>query len=201
MLTKEKRREAIKNRHLAMSHSTRADILRLLVERGPASPAQLGRELDEKTENVSFHCKRLVELDCAEPAGTRQRRGATEHFYRATERSLVATDEWAELHPTDSHRIKADIMQQILDDFVKAELSDLVSLDSEFHMSRTPIQLDAEGLTEALEIFERARLEIADLESRCAERTAASGVSTFPTSSSLALFRTPPATARGSSNT
>jgi hypothetical protein len=114
---------------------------------------------------------------------------------------LVATDAWAALHPAESHRIKAEIMQMILDDFVGAELSGRAAADSDFHMTRTPVQLDTTGLEEGLEIFERARLEFADVVRRSIERAADGGEPTFPASSSLLLFRTAHAltTERGSS--
>lgn len=199
MLTQQQRREAVQNRQKAMSHAVRAEILRLLIERGTMSPVQLGRELREATENCSYHCKRLVKLDCAELVDTRPVRGATEHFYRATERSLVATDEWSGLHPTESHRIKAEIVQMTLDDFVSCEHNGLAALDSEFHMTRTPVKVDSQGLLEGLEILERARLEMADVERRSVERASDGGEATFPASSSLMFFRTPPIAERTSS--
>jgi DNA-binding transcriptional ArsR family regulator len=59
------RRAARHNRLIALSNPLRAEVLRILVER-PASPVEMARELGESTQNVSHHCKRLVELDCAE---------------------------------------------------------------------------------------------------------------------------------------
>lgn len=79
-----------------MSHPLRAAILRILVER-TASPAEMARELGEELSNVSYHTKQLVRFQCAEPVDTRPARGALEHFYRATERHLIDTEEWLTL--------------------------------------------------------------------------------------------------------
>lgn len=191
MLTKAQRREAIHKRRVAMSHPLRAEIFRLIVDTGPVSPVQLARELDAKTENVSFHCKRLVELDCAELAYTRPVRGATEHFYRHTERSLVATEEWDDVHPVEGVRIASDVMQAIVDDFVISQKAYIVGSDEKHHMSRTPSMVDDQGFEEGLEILERARLEMAEVTRRSAEREAAGGSSTFPTSVNIAYFKMP----------
>lgn len=84
------------NRIKAMSHPTRAAILRILAER-TASPAELARELSEELSNVSYHAKQLVKLGCAELVDTRVVRGALEHFYRATEQPLLETKAWLAL--------------------------------------------------------------------------------------------------------
>jgi DNA-binding MarR family transcriptional regulator len=192
MLTKDQRREAIQNRYVAMSHPVRGEALRILIEeRRPMSPVQIARLLHEKTENVSHHIKRLVKLDCAELVEERSVRGAVEHFYRATERSLVSTEEWHDVHPVESHRMKAEVVQLVLDDFVASEKAQIAAVDDLFQMTRTPVMLDDEGLGESQEIMERARLEVAEAETRSAERAAAGGQPPAPASSSYLLFRVP----------
>ena len=81
-------RQGSENRIRAMSHPTRAAILRILAER-TASPVEMARELEEELSNVSYHAKQLVHFECAELVGIRPVRGALEHFYRATERHLI----------------------------------------------------------------------------------------------------------------
>ena len=78
----------------------------------------MARELDEELSNVSYHTKQLVEFECAELVSTRPVRGALEHFYRATERHLIDTEEWEELDPVMAEDLVCEIMQKILDDFV-----------------------------------------------------------------------------------
>src|SRR5262245_7394566 len=98
MSTKTQRRKATENRVKAMSHPLRAASLRILADR-TASPAEMARELEEELSNVSYHTKQLVEFEHAELVSTRPVRGALEHFYRATERHLLDTEEWEELNP------------------------------------------------------------------------------------------------------
>jgi DNA-binding transcriptional ArsR family regulator len=190
MSTKTQRRQATKNRIKAMSHPLRASILRILTER-TASPAEMAREMDEELSNVSYHTKQLVEFDCAELVSTRPVRGALEHFYRATERHLIDTEEWDELEPLVAEDLVCEFMQKILDDFVASARAGIIGSDADFHLTRTLHVLDDEGLKEALKAHERARLEILEIEARSAARMVESGEEGTNVSSSQGLFKMP----------
>lgn len=185
------RRAARQNRLIALSNPLRAEILKILVER-PASPVEMARELGVPTPNVSHHAKRLVELDCAELVEEEKVQGAMKHIYRATERVLVDTAEWDEMQPAEAQSFNAVSMQAMIDDFVAAERARTVGCDPDFHLSRTPMRLDRVGLEEALDICECARLAMAEVERRSAERTEAAEPG-FRVSSIFGLFKIPPA--------
>lgn len=187
-----KRREKTqRNRLKAMSHPLRARILRLLVERGVLSPTELARALGAKLDDVSYHVRRLEELECVELVKTRPVRGALEHFYRATELHLIDTDEWEELDPMMAEGLVCEFMQKIVDDFVASRRAGIVGSDKWFHITRTPLILDLAGFKEGMEIFERARLEMAEVEARSTERLAQNGGETIPVSSGFAYFKVP----------
>lgn len=190
MPTTKQRRAATQNRLIAVSHPLRAEILRILVER-PASPAEMANELGVPTPNVSHHAKRLVELDCAELLEERKVQGAIQHIYRATERALVSTEEWEEMHPREAQGFLAEVMQLILEDFLAAEKAEILGEDADFHFTRTPVSLDSEGLREGLKVFETARLAMVEVERRSAERSGGSSAQTFSASSALGLFKVP----------
>lgn len=183
-------RKAAENRIKAMSHPVRAAALRILTER-TASPAEMARELDEELSNVSYHTKQLVEFECAELVSTRPVRGALEHFYRATERHLIDTDDWEDLDPVVAEDLVCEFMQAILDDFVASARARLIGGDKDFHLTRTLMLLDTEGLQEALEAHERARKEIVEIASRSAERMVESGEKGFNVSTSQGCFKLP----------
>jgi len=184
------RQSATQNRLVAVSHPLRAEVLRILVER-PASPVEIAHELGVPTPNVSHHAKRLVELDCAELAEERKVQGAIQHIYRATERALVSTEEWEQMHPGEAVSFIAEVMQMILNDYLASERAEIVGKDADFHLTRTPISVDQQGLEEGLEIFENARLAMVEVERRSAERSSECGGGTFPASSALGLFKMP----------
>ncbi len=189
--TKEPREKGVSNRVVAMSHPLRANILRLLVERGVMSPTGIARELGEDLGNVAYHVRQLEKLDCAELVETRPVRGAVEHFYRAIERHLLDEEEWEQLDPIIGEDLVCGFMQKILDDFVASRKSKIVGSDSSFHITRTPMFLDKQGLSEGLKLFERWRLEMVEVERRSAERRAETNEPGLPVSSSLLLFKMP----------
>lgn len=190
MPTKVEREQATRNRIKAMNHPVRAAVLAILAER-TSSPAEMARELDEDLSNVSYHTKQLVGLGCAELVSTRPVRGALEHFYRATERSLLDKAEWEELDPMMAESLVHEMMQKVLDNFVAAAQAKTFSQDAEFHLTRTPLAFDQQGLKEALEAHERTRQELLDIAARSAERMIESGEEGINVSSSQACFKMP----------
>lgn len=173
-----------------MNHPVRSAVLAILAER-ISSPAEMARELDEDLSNVSYHTKQLVELGCAELVSTRPVRGALEHFYRATERSLIDKDEWNELDPMMAESIVHEVMQKALDNFVIAARAKTIAADDEFHLTRTPLVFDQQGLEEALEAHEQTRQELLDIASRSADRMVDSGEDGINVSSSQLCFKMP----------
>lgn len=179
------------NRLEAMRHPLRARILRLLVEQGEMSPAQLSRALHADLRDVSYHMRRLEPLECAELVRTRPVRGALEHFYRATERHLVDTEEFEDLDPIAADDLVCNSFQRVVDDFVASRKARMIGFDKNFHLTRTPQILDEEGFEEAMGIYERLRLEMAEVERRSAERRGESGSTGIAVSSNLILFKVP----------
>lgn len=190
MPTKTQRRKASENRIKAMNHPLRAAVLRILTER-TASPAEMARELGEELSNVSYHTKQLVEFECAELVSTRPVRGALEHFYRSIERPLLDAEDWKELDPLIAEDIVCEIVQKILDDFIASRRAEIIGSDEKFHLTRTPLVLDAEGMEEALEIHERTRIEIQEVEARSAARMVESGEQGKNVSTSQLCFELP----------
>lgn len=67
----------------ALAHPLRAQALPLFGN-GPTSPNQVARQLDVAVSILAYHIRVLRQLGYIELVGTKQRRGALEHFYRAT---------------------------------------------------------------------------------------------------------------------
>jgi DNA-binding transcriptional ArsR family regulator len=76
-----------------LAHPLRIAILRVLEER-TASPSEIAEEIDAPLGNVSYHVRFLARLGLVELAGTRPRRGAVEHYYRAVARMQVSQEVW-----------------------------------------------------------------------------------------------------------
>jgi hypothetical protein len=177
----------------AMRHPLRARMLRVLSDREVMSPVQLARALHADLTHVSYHMRRLEELECAEEVDSRPVRGAVEHFYRAIQRPLIDTDEYEELDPIAAEDLLLDCIQRVLDDFVASRKAKIVGYDKYFHMTRTPLILDEEGVKEGMSSLERHRLEMSEIERRSAERRSESGAPGIPASSNLLFFKVPSA--------
>jgi len=182
-------KQASRNVIEAVSHPVREEILRILSDR-QASPAEMARELDEPVANVSHHTKRLVALDCAELVEERKVRGAVEHVYRATHRPLIIGDDWNELDTREGEALVGSYMERILEDFNSSARARMVGADAEFHITRTPLVVDQEGLEEALALAERYREAMLDVVARAALRRTG-GADSHHISSSIALFKMP----------
>ncbi len=172
MATKAAVRNARQNVRKALAHELRGEMLTLFSERR-RSPSELARALDTPLANVEYHLRKLLDFECIEKVGERQVRGATEHFYKATELHLVATEDWEALDPAT----KASEFGQ----FVQAQLDVLVAAartpdrDKNFHLTTSPLPLDEAGRDRALEIVERARAELGAVGEASVDRLAESG--------------------------
>src|SRR5262249_22275628 len=80
----------------AFAHPLRVQILIILNER-VSSPNLLSQQLGQSLNLVAYHVRVLEKYDCIELVDTKQRRGATEHFYRATRHRFLSDSELARL--------------------------------------------------------------------------------------------------------
>jgi hypothetical protein len=72
----------------ATLHPMQVRILEAAASRERISPVQLESN-DSSVSRVAYHFRYLYKVGLLEPAGTAPRRGATEHFYRLSERALA----------------------------------------------------------------------------------------------------------------
>jgi DNA-binding transcriptional ArsR family regulator len=125
----------------AMSHPLRARILASLNE-GVASPNELAQELGEPLGNVAYHVRTLLDLDCVELVETAQRRGALEHYYRATNRAHLDDAAWKHLPRTARQGVAAEWFTATFRDVSKAIQTGTFTQRDDCHLSYTPLTLD-----------------------------------------------------------
>lgn len=131
----------------ALAHPLRVRILTSL-HKGISSPNQLAQELGEPLGNVSYHVKTLLEFDCVELVKTEPRRGAVEHFYRATERAFFSDSDWEKIPASARKGISGAVLEMIGQDSTAALVAGTIDARSDSHVSRTPLVLDEKGWTE-----------------------------------------------------
>lgn len=156
----------------ALAHPLRVRILTEL-HKGISSPNQLAQKLGEPLGNVSYHVKTLLEYDCVELVKTEPRRGAVEHFYRATERAFFSDSDWAKIPASARKGISGVILESIGQSATEAMMAGTIDARTDSHLSETPLVLDekgwkdlnkslAETLNRGMEIQEEAAARLAD---------------------------------------
>lgn len=131
----------------ALAHPLRVRILTSL-HQGISSPNQLAQELDEPLGNVSYHVKTLLEYDCVELVKTEPRRGAVEHFYRATDRAFLSDSDWSKIPASARKGISGSIIESIGQNATDALAAGTIESRKDSHISDSPLLLDAEGWKE-----------------------------------------------------
>lgn len=131
----------------ALAHPLRVRILTSL-QKGISSPNQLSQELGEPLGNVSYHVKTLLEYSCVELVKTEPRRGAVEHFYRATERAFFSDADWAKIPASARKGISGAILETIGQDATQALITGTIDNRTDSHLTRTPLLLDEQGWQE-----------------------------------------------------
>jgi DNA-binding transcriptional ArsR family regulator len=174
----------------SLTHGLRVEILTILNER-IASPNELSKELGEGLSQVSYHVKVLKDYGCIELVRTEPRRGAVEHYYRATARAWLSDRDWDRIPASVRPGMSADLLELILGDAVAALQEGTLDSRVDRHMSRTPLILDEEGWKEVTETLSEALGEIAEIQSRSSRRLAKSAEEGFPASVSLLGFEVP----------
>ena len=174
----------------AFAHPARGEALTILTER-TASPTELADQLGLDVRYLSYHVKLLRDWGLIELVGEKPRRGATEHFYRATTRTLIDKHSWEQLPRPLQEDNCGQVMQQALDDFVEATEGGTLVSRSDLYMGRTLLDIDEQGWEEASQLVQRAASELLDIQARSMNRIAESGEEPLKASGSMLLFEVP----------
>src|SRR4029078_11403597 len=127
----------------ALAHPLRARILQRLGER-VASPGDLAVELRAPLRVVFYHVPLLRDYDCVELVRTEPRRGALQHFYKATARPNLDEDQWRTLPAGRARELTGETIQDLVTDLAAA--ADAATLeDADVVLTRTPLELDERG--------------------------------------------------------
>jgi DNA-binding transcriptional ArsR family regulator len=169
----------------ALAHPLRVRILSSL-SKGISSPNQLAQELGEPLGNVSYHVKTLLEYDCVELVKTEPRRGAVEHFYRATERAFFSAKDWEKIPASARKGINGVILEAIGQDAAAAMVSNTIESRADAHISRTPMVLDETGWKELAKLLSDTLGQALEIQQAAAGRLAEE--KTEPIASTLAIL-------------
>lgn len=152
----------------ALAHPLRARVLVALSER-VASPNEIARELGEPLGRVSHHFRVLAKIGTIELVETRPRRGAVEHFYRATIRPVIDDASWAQLPIGARRSLAAQPLRGALHDAADAATGSGFD-DALVHVSRTLLELDREAREQVAETLAAALDRVLEIQAQARER-------------------------------
>ena len=139
----------------AISHPLRHRLLGMLDGR-TASPNMLARELDLPLGRVSYHIRLLADLGAIELVRTEPRRGALEHFYRATMSPWLSDKQLARLPVAIPHKTVAGTLAEIAE--AATEASERGGYDGpEAHVSRVVLAIVEAGRPEIAALLDETR--------------------------------------------
>lgn len=174
----------------ALAHPLRVRILTSL-HKGVSSPNQLSQELGEPLGNVSYHVKTLLEYDCVELVKTEPRRGAVEHFYRATERAFFTASDWEKIPASARKGISGSILETVGQDATAALMAGSIDARSDSHVSRTPLLLDDRGWADLTELLADTLAKAIEIQGEAATRLSDEKSEPIKTSLAILHFESP----------
>lgn len=137
----------------ALAHPLRVRILGLLEER-TASPRELADELQVDLGVVSYHVRALARKGLLTLVSEKPRRGAVQHYYRATEHPVITSDAWGALPSVAKQTMLEATLRQLAGQ-VNGALSAGGFDRPASHLTRSPLVLDEQGFQEVATILER----------------------------------------------
>lgn len=174
----------------AFAHPLRVQILIILNEK-VASPNMLSQQLDQSLNLVAYHVRVLEKYDCIELVDTKQRRGATEHFYRATRRQFLSDDQWSRLPASLRPGMASAVIQTMFEDIEKASEAGTLDEVDDMHISRTPLVLDAQGWNDVSDTLKGGLERILEIQAEASERLAGSDEPGILAKVNLMHFKSP----------
>jgi DNA-binding transcriptional ArsR family regulator len=171
----------------ALAHPLRARILQRLGER-VASPGDLAVELDAPLGVVSYHVRMLRDYDCVELVRTEPRRGALQHFYKATARPNLDDAQWRTLPSQLRRELAGETIQEVVNDLAGA--ADAGTLDdSELVLTRTPLELDEKAFKKLNKLLAKTHEQALSIAAESAARGNGAAENAIPTELALLHFK------------
>jgi len=174
----------------AFAHPLRVQILIILNER-VASPNLLSQELDQSLNLVAYHVRVLEKYDCIELVDTKQRRGATEHFYRATRRQFLTDTEWSRMPAALRPGLSGAMLKAVFDDIEEAVKENTFDELEDRHLSRVPMVVDKQAWSDVTALLLGTLDRLLEIQAEASARLANSDESGMLTKVEMLHFKSP----------
>lgn len=125
-----------------------------------------------------------------------KRRGAVEHFYRATQPAVFYDNDWVPLPGSMKEMISWGIFEELVGRIRDAMEAGTIDARDDRHFSWTPLRLDQEGWENAISRVDEVFHFLFEEQKRANVRMAESGEESIPMTVALAAFESPKDTER-----
>jgi DNA-binding transcriptional ArsR family regulator len=174
----------------ALGHPVREHILAVLNER-IASAREIGEEIGADVSSFYHHVEELEKLECIERVATKRRRGANEHFFRATTSLFFDDGAWRKLPTTLKEDQTVSSLQYLFDEVVVALEEGTFNARENPHASWMPCLFDTQGWDEATALMNQTLDGLMAIRESAALRLAEAGERGIPATMGILAFETP----------
>lgn len=174
----------------ALAHELREQILIILNER-MASPNELAKDLEEGLSQVSYHVKVLKDYECIELVKTEPRRGAVEHYYRATARPFLSDRDWKQLPASVRPGMSGSLLRTIVGEATAAIEEGTFDARDDRHLSRTSLIVDERGWNELAKVLNDSLSRVLKIQSESSARLTKAGEEGASVSVAMMAFEVP----------
>ena len=175
----------------ALAHPLRVRILEILSAQ-VSSPNQLSEALETGLTDVAYHTRALDKCGCLQLVDTAQRRGAVEHFYKATPDSFLGNPAWRGVPSGILPGVSGATLQTFIDKAAAALAAGTLDGREDTVFRWLPLLLDQLGWREVVAIMEETTEKVLAAHLRSQDRLEGSGTGTESISTvvGLASFET-----------
>lgn len=147
----------------AIGHPLRVEIM-VEVAKAPMSPTEYVHQFGGGgLTTVAYHFRELAKLDCLVVVDTKQRRGATEHFYEVAKRALLNDHDFAALPAPLRGGFDASVFSTFMQQGQQALEADTIDSQKNKHITWQTLRLSKEGfdnlMDRLMEVYEQAGVE------------------------------------------
>lgn len=153
----------------AISHPIRIRLLAMLDEE-PASPVILAAKLEQPLGTIAYHVRTLYDLGLLKLVSTRQRRGATEHYYRTTGHPTSSAEAWEGLDAISKQRLLTALIARATDYATRSAAAGGFDAQ-EAHISTDALKLDRTGWEQLARESRKWLARAQEIEREAAART------------------------------
>lgn len=130
----------------------------------------------------------LRDYDCVELVRTEPRRGALQHFYRATARPVLDEDQWRTLPSALRRELAGETFGEIVGDVSEASKAGRLD-DPDVIVTRTPLELDERAFRKLNRLLSRTVDQALQIAAESAARQGEKSADVFPTELAVLHFK------------